>query len=66
MPSSSIRSGFGPCVRLTCPTYFGEAAGSELQQDVLVAIMGFIYGVEVGHRERKGEEELQHDLSEYF
>ena len=46
VPSSSIRSGLGPCARLTCPTYFGEAAGSELQQDVLVAIMGFIYGVE--------------------
>ena len=48
VPSSSIRSGLGPCARLTCPTYFGEAAGSELQQDVLVAIMGFIYGVEDG------------------
>ena len=46
LPSSRIRSGFGPCVRLTCPTYLGEAAGSELHQDNLVAIMGFVYGVE--------------------
>eukprot|EP00435_Cladocopium_sp_Y103_P050618 s1194_g15.t1 len=51
VPSSSIRSGLGPCARLTCPTYFGEAAGSELQQDVLVAIMGFIYGVEAEVRD---------------
>ena len=48
VPCSSIRSGFGPCSRLTCPSYLGEAAGSELQQDVLVAIMGFIHGVEAG------------------
>ena len=45
-PCSSRRSGFGPCQRLTCPTYFGEAVGSELQHDVLVAIMGFIHGIE--------------------
>ncbi|CAE7944570.1 unnamed protein product, partial [Symbiodinium sp. KB8] len=45
-PCSSRRSGFGPCQRLTCPTYFGEAVGSDLQHDVLVAIMGFIHGIE--------------------
>ncbi|CAK9058891.1 unnamed protein product [Durusdinium trenchii] len=51
IPCSSIRSGFGTCSRLTCPTYLGEAAGSELQQDVLVAIMGFIHGVEAEVRD---------------
>lgn len=46
VPSQRVRSGFGPVKRLTSPLYLGAAAGSELQEDVLVAIMSFIHGKE--------------------
>ncbi|CAJ1446381.1 unnamed protein product, partial [Effrenium voratum] len=45
------RAQLGPVGRLTSPTYLGEAAGSDLQPDVLVAIMGFIYGKEAEVRD---------------
>ncbi|CAJ1335181.1 unnamed protein product [Effrenium voratum] len=51
VPCAMRRAQLGPVGRLTSPTYLGEAAGSDLQPDVLVAIMGFIYGKEAEVRD---------------